>query len=309
MSPAPSSRLHGAVALPPHGGLASSCRRAWRMSRQCTCVLVYLAVFPPFLCAYSRAAYDEEEPAEPPPPPMLVVQPDGQQLCTARMDAEWAAAVAAAGLDAGDKYEGAAQAAGQQQGQAAAQQRRWWARMSPWQRRQQQQQQELAAAAAAADTSQAQRSVELASAGAGAAQPLPAYPSRRSSGSVPAEPALGPAASSSGRLQPRASSSGRGLGRRSGSSGGSGAQPGGAAGPAPARLRRASTGAQLADRQQLPQGPPLSPRVGAASSRSRRMVPIYAMEVGPAAPADAAAAGEPESGGPPLVGSGRGALL
>ena len=44
--------------------------------------------------AVCRAAV--KDPAEPAPPPVVVLQPDGQYFCTARMDADWAAALAAA---------------------------------------------------------------------------------------------------------------------------------------------------------------------------------------------------------------------
>lgn len=81
-----------------------------------------------------------EEAASPAPPPVVVLQPDGEHICTARMDAEWAAALAAAqhgeqadkpaGLPAEQQPQGGTPAAaGVAAAGPAARPGSWWARL------------------------------------------------------------------------------------------------------------------------------------------------------------------------------------
>lgn len=202
----------------------------------------------------------------PPVPPTLVVQPDGMQLCTARMDAEWAAAVAAAGAAGeAEKLETGPQ------GGAAAPQRRWWGRR---------QQQEPLAAAAAGGPEGSQVSLELAAAPLGA--PPVAAAAATTGGSSrssrldleqgrPETPLVGAASSSSVLLQPQQQVPGGSLGRHS--SGSADVLPGGSS--ARLRMLRASTGAQLVERQaQLAQRAGLNPR-----PRRQRTIPMFEMQL------------------------------
>ena len=85
------SRAAGAHPLCVPGASAKASRhQAW----DAACSVLQPPCPHPCAAAFCRAAV--EEPAEPAPPPVVVIQPDGQYFCTARMDADWAAALAAA---------------------------------------------------------------------------------------------------------------------------------------------------------------------------------------------------------------------
>lgn len=206
----------------------------------------------------------------------MVLQPDGENICTARMDAEWAAAYEAAqraeqadkpaGAPPEQQREGSAQAAA---GAAAASppQGPWWARL---QRRRQ-------AAPGAAQQGRTEASPAAASVELPPAAPLQQAPLPVVSGSV--------AASSSGDLsigeQPleQPQQPGHGVGRRRSTDTGAAA----AAGAATDDVQRAAQAAAGA------WGVPSRQRT---SGSRRRPVPFYDIDLGhlPTAPTYDAAA-------------------
>ncbi|KAL4448220.1 hypothetical protein ABPG75_005439 [Micractinium tetrahymenae] len=225
-------------------------------------------------------ASDEEREAAPPQPPVVVLQPDGEHICTARMDAEWAAALEAAQrADQADKPAGQAQeqepeadapAAGAAAAASpAAQQVSWWARLQ----RRRQAAPEQAASVELPPAASSQQALSLGVSGSIAA-----------SGSVELH--------AEEQQQPQQPGH-DGISRRHSVDSGAAAS-GNAAGPAP--LRRASTddrqhAAAAADR---PQGAPSRQR----TSRGRqRPVPLYDIDLGqlsaePSAAADAVQQGQ-----------------
>ncbi len=252
----------------------------------------------------------EDGAAEPARPPVLVVMPDGQSLCTAREDAEWKAAMAAA-----ESGEDAAKDGGLAAAAAAASsptRLRWWERLpaglgSPVRQQQQQQQQRDAQLSAPAASADGAVGIELAAA---APEPVPqqgalerssrpgsalsASSSGSDSGQAPAQAQQQPAIVPPHRLRP--------------SSWRSGGEAGDAA--APQRMARASTGQQLAVRQ-AGVGPPA--QRDSMGPRPRRPVPIFDIEVpweagspsleGGSGGGSAAAASEPTRPGSAASGS------
>lgn len=238
-----------------------------------------------------------EDDAEPPRPPVLVVMPDGQSLCTAREDADWKAALAAAeGGDNAVKESGQAAAAPGAPGADTSPSRlRWWERLpagigSPARRQQQQQETQQQSGLAAVPLAGA---VGIELAGAASEPAPPARPSSRSGSRSRVSRGSAGAAGDQGSSRP-----GSALSASSSRSDSSLAQQqqqqqqdivpphrlrpsswrGGEAGDAAAarRMTRASTGQQLA-LQQAGLVPP-APRAS-ANRRPRRPVPIFDIEV------------------------------
>ncbi len=226
------------------------------------------------------------EEAAPPPPPVVVLQPDGEQICTARMDAEWAAALAAAqhaeqaDKPAGQPPEepqgaGTQGAAGAAAASPASQRAAWWTRL---QRRRQ------------ATPEQAQQDGTMARPAPASVELPPAAPLQQAlspvvSGSIAASSSTDlPAEDQSQHAQ----QPGHGISRRH-SADSSAAAAGSAFGP----LRRASTEGQQGAEQAAAAPWGDRPRQRTSGSR-RRPVPFYDIDLGqlpgePAAGAGAAA--------------------